>query len=46
MNIVRAHVNSVALNASTGTSGTQGHGASVAGTINDGYIGGYSSEIS
>ena len=45
MNIVRAHVNSAAQDTSTGTSGTQGHGTSVATASASGYIA-YSSEIS
>ena len=45
MNIVRAHVNSAACDTSTGTSGTQGHGANVATASASGYIA-YSSEIS
>ena len=44
MSIVRAHVNSAAHDTSTGTSGTQGHGAILATATASGYIA-YTAEL-
>jgi hypothetical protein len=44
MNIVRAHANSAACDTSTGTSGTQGHGAVLATATSSGYLA-YTAEL-